>query len=133
MIGIFIKATGIWLLIVVAAILNGVFREKVIVPVVSAGLVLPLSGMLLSILVFLITLISITIIGSSEHKIYFIVGLFWVILTLSFEFLFGHFVVGKPWKEIIQVLNIWKGDLFIVVLFVTAIAPWIAAKVRGIL
>ncbi|MCD4811491.1 hypothetical protein K8R14_02695 [bacterium] len=133
MIGIFIKATGIWLLIVVAAILNGVFREKVIVPVVSADLVLPLSGVLLSILVFLITLISITIIGSSEQKIYFIVGLFWVILTLSFEFLLGHFVVGKPWKEIIQVLNIWKGDLFIVVLFVTAISPWIAAKVRGIL
>ena len=132
MIGILFKATGIWLVIVVAAIFNGVFRENVIVPGIGADLALPLSGMLLAILVFLITFMSIAFIGSSEQKTYLLVGLFWLALTLSFEFLFGHYVAGKPWKEIIQVFNIRKGDLFIVVLVITAISPWIAAKVRGI-
>ena len=132
MTGILFKATGIWLVIVVAAIFNGVFREKVIVPGIGADLALPLSGMLLAILVFLITFMSIAFIGSSEQKTYLMVGLFWLALTLSFEFLFGHYVAGKPWKEIIQVFNIRKGDLFIVVLIITAISPWIAAKVRGI-
>ncbi|HID82523.1 MAG TPA: hypothetical protein EYH06_06030 [Chromatiales bacterium] len=126
------KATGIWLLIVIAAIFNGVFRERVLVPAVGADLALPLSGVLLAVLVFLVTLLLISFIGSSKQNTYIYIGLLWVVLTLSFEFLFGHFVVGKPWHEIIQVFNIRKGDLFIVVLFITGISPWLAARIRGV-
>ncbi len=130
---ILFKATGIWFVIVVAAIFNGVFRESVLVPAVGADLALPLSGVTLAVLVFLVTLFLISFIGSSKQKTYIHVGLLWVVLTLSFEFLFGHFVVGKPWHEIMQVFNIRKGDLFIIVLFITAISPWAAAKLKGIL
>ena len=133
MIRILFKATGIWLVIVVAAIFNGVFREKCIAPWIGADLALPLSGMLLALLVFLITLIFIATIGSTEQKVYLMIGLFWLVLTLSFEFLFGHYVAGKSWKDLIQVFNIRKGDLFIVVLFITALSPWLAAKIRNIL
>lgn len=126
------KATGIWLVIVVAAIFNGVFRERVLVPAVGVDLALPLSGVLLAVLVFLVTLLLISFIGSSKQNTYIYIGLLWVVLTLSFEFLFGHFVVGKPWHEIIQVFNIRKGDLFIVVLFITGISPWLAARIRGV-
>jgi len=133
MISILFKSTGIWLLIVVAAIFNGLFREKILVPMIGADLALPLSGLLLAILVFLITLVSIPFINSSKQKIYILIGIFWVVFTLSFEFLFGHFVVGKPWKEIMQIFNIQNGDLFIIVLFITAVSPWISAKIRGIL
>jgi len=129
---ILLKATGIWLVIVIAAIFNAVFREKILLPVIGSGFALPLSGVLLSILVFLITFVSISFIGSSVAKIYLLIGLLWVVLTLSFELLFGRFIVGKPWHEIMQVFNIQKGDLFIVALFVTAISPWVAAKARGV-
>ncbi len=127
------KATGIWLVIVSAAILNGVFREKVLVPAIGASMALPLSGVLLAVLVFLVTLLLVPFIASSESKAYIWVGIFWVILTLFFEFLFGYFVAGKSWQEIMQVFNIKTGDLFIFVLFVTAISPWLSAKLRGIL
>ena len=127
------KAAGIWLVIVAAAILNGVFREKVLVPAIGASMGLPLSGVLLAVLVFLVTLLLVPFIASSESKAYIWVGIFWVILTLFFEFLFGHFVAGKSWQEIMQVFNIKTGDLFIFVLFVTAISPWLSAKLRGIL
>lgn len=127
------KATGIWFVIVAAAILNGVFREKVLVPAIGASMALPLSGVLLAVLVFLVTLLLVPFIASSESKAYILVGIFWVILTLFFEFLFGYFVAGKSWQEIMQVFNIKTGDLFIFVLFVTAISPWLSAKLRGIL
>ena len=127
------KATGIWLVIVAAAILNGVFREKVLVPAIGASMALPLSGVLLAVLVFLVTLLLVPFIAPSESKAYIWVGIFWVILTLFFEFLFGYFAAGKSWQEIMQVFNIKTGDLFILVLFVTAIAPWLSAKLRGIL
>ena len=127
------KATAIWLVIVAAAILNGVFREKVLVPAIGASMALPLSGVLLAVLVFLVTLLLVPFIASSESKAYILAGIFWVILTLFFEFLFGYFVAGKSWQEIMQVFNIKTGDLFIFVLFVTAISPWFSAKLRGIL
>ncbi len=133
MTSILLKAMGIWLVIVVAAILNGTFREKVLVPTIGANVALPLSGILLAVLVFIITLILISFIGSQDYQVYIWVGIFWVVLTLSFEFLLGHFVAGKPWHEILQVFNVKKGDLFVVVLFITAVSPWLAAKVRGII
>jgi len=127
------KATGIWLVIVAAAILNGVFREKVLVPAIGTSMALPLSGVLLAALVFLVALLLVSFIGSSESKVYILVGIFWVILTLFFEFLLGHFVAGKSWQEIMQVFNMKKGDLFIIVLIMTAVSPWVSAKLRGIL
>ena len=129
---ILLKGTGIWLVIVIAAILNGTFREKVLVPAIGSSMALPLSGMLLALLVFLVAYMLISSIGSSETKTYILLGLLWVLLTLSFEFLFGHFVAGKSWHEILQIFNLKKGDLFTVVLAITGLSPWLAAKLRDI-
>ena len=133
MVSILLKGTGIWFVIVIAAILNGTFREKILVPVIGSSMALPVSGILLAVLVFLVAFMLVSSIGSSETKVYILLGLFWVLLTLSFEFLFGHFIVGRSWHEIMQVFNVKKGDLFIVVLAITGISPWLAAKARGIL
>ena len=129
---ILLKAMGVWLVILVAAMLNGAFREKVLVSVTGANVALPLSGILLAVLVFAVTLALVSFIGSTESNVYILVGLLWVMLTLSFEIFFGHYVEGKSWGKIIMVFNIQKGDLFLLVLIVTAISPWLAAKVRGI-
>ena len=131
--GMPIKAIGIWLVFVISAILNGVFREKVLVPAIGTSIALPLSGVILAALVFLVTLMLVPFINSSESTVYFVIGFLWVGLTLSFEFFFGRFVAGKSWQEIMQVFNVKKGDLFIFVLAITAVSPWVAAKLRGIL
>ena len=131
--GMLIKAIGIWLIFVISAILNGVFREKVLVPAIGTSIALPLSGVILAALVFLVTLMLVPFIGSSESTVYFLIGFLWVGLTLSFEFFFGRFVAGKSWQEIMQVFNVKKGELFILVLAITAVSPWVAAKLRGIL
>jgi hypothetical protein len=133
MIGIVLKASGIWFLLVITAIVNGLIRENYLVDLAGTKLALPLSGLLLSVLVLLITSLLVPIFGSQDRKTYWGIGLFWVVLTLLFEFIFGHFVFGKSWSEIMQVFNIKNGDLFIFVLFVTAAAPSISAKARGIL
>jgi len=133
MISIFFKATGIWLIIVVAAIINGVLREKLLVPIVGAHLALPLNGVFLSGLVLFVSFLLIPFLKSSETYEFLLIGLLWVALTLCFEFGFGHLVAGKSWQEIIQVFNLKKGDLFLLVLTVTAISPWVSAKLRGIL
>ncbi|MGB5444538.1 MAG: hypothetical protein WBM99_03440 [Psychromonas sp.] len=128
-----LKAIGIWLIIVFAAICNGLFREKVLTSLIGAKLALPVSGLLLSLLVLFVAFIFIPFFNTQQPGIYFAVGILWVAITLAFELLFGHFVLDKSWQEIIQVFDIRNGDLFTVVLLITAVAPWIAAKARGIL
>jgi hypothetical protein len=80
-----------------------------------------------------LTLLLIPIISLSKQKSCFLIGLMWLVFTLAFEFLFGHFVVGKTWREILQVFDWREGDLFSLVIFITALSPWAAAKVRGLI
>lgn len=128
---ILLKATGVWLLIVIAAVINGVIREILFVPMLGIEMALPLSGIVLSIIIFLFSLLTVSFIGASETKIYLFVGMYWMFLTLSFEFLFGHYVAGKSWHDIMQVFNIREGNLFSLVLLVTAFSPWASAKIKG--
>ncbi len=131
MIVLLLKGLGIWFVMIVAAVINGVFREKVLVPLTGVRVALPVSGILLALLVFLIALGSISFVGKRESYTYYIIGVLWVVLTISFEFLFGHFVAGKSWSAITRVFNLTEGNLFIVVLFILAISPRVSAKLKG--
>jgi hypothetical protein len=51
------------------------------------------------------------------------VGILWLILTLAFEFLFGHFVAKHSWEKLLSNYNIFKGNLWILILIWTAIVP----------
>lgn len=123
-----LKSIGIWLLIVIVAIINGAIRDKLLTPLIGAHLSLPISGITLSFLVFVITYFAIPFFGNIKSRVYILIGLFWIILTLAFEYLFGHYVIGKSWYEINQVFDVYNGNLFTVVLVVTGLSPWAAAK-----
>lgn len=132
MTGVLVKAVGIWLIMVVAAILNGLMRGKLLTPLVGGGISLPVSGIVLSIIVLLVAYFTIPFVGVARTEVYLLIGLLWVVLTLAFEYLFGHYVAGKSWHEINQVFNLAKGDLFVIVIVVSAMSPWIVAKLRGL-
>lgn len=132
MMSLFVKTLGIWLVMVMAAIVNAAIREKAIAPAIGPKAALPVSGLTLSLFIFLIVYAAIPLFGSLQPKTCFQIGLVWVALTLCFEFLFGHFGAGKSWREILQVFNVARGDLFMVALITTLISPWIAAKLRGL-
>jgi len=117
---------------VIAAVVNAGIREKLLVPAIGPCIALPVSGLVLSIVIFLVVFLTIPLVGSLTGRRYFYVGLYWAVLTLSFELLFGHFAAGKSWQEIMQVFNVRKGDLFILVLLATLISPWLSARLRGL-
>jgi len=50
-------------------------------------------------------------------------GLTWLVLTIAFEFLFGHFVMGNPWSKLFHDYNLFAGRVWVLVLFWIAIAP----------
>ena len=126
------KATGIWFILVIIAILNAVVRDKILEPLIGRT-ALPVSGLLLSLFIFIAAFVSVPLMGSSNSKDYGIVGIAWFGLTLGFELLFGRFVTGKSWQAIMGVFNILKGDLFSIALLTCLVSPWVSAKLRNLI
>jgi hypothetical protein len=126
-----LKACGVWVFLVLLAILNGTVREKVLVPLLGTQWALPLSGISLSVLILVTTLLLLPFLGVLSSSQYWLVGGMWLLLTVLFEFLFGHYVMGDPWTKLLEAYNILKGNLWVLVLLVTAAAPYLAARLRG--
>lgn len=127
-----LKAVLIWLVIAALAVANGIAREKLLVPMLGKDFALPLSGITLSCIVFIVTWLMFGLIGAKSPRTCFWIGGQWVLMTLAFEFLFGHFVVGKPWSVLLQNFNVATGDLFVLVLLVSFLAPYWVARLKGI-
>ena len=123
------KAALIWLGIACLAVINGVLRENLMVPLWGRQIALPLSGVTLCLLVFLSAWFSRGFIGAKTGVARLLVGIQWVLMTLAFEFLFGHYAVGKSWAILLQSFNIATGDLFSLVLVVSLLSPWLAARI----
>ncbi len=125
------KVVLVWCVIALLAIGNGALRDLVLAPAIGPGLARPLSGLSLSAIVLLVSYLASAFLGNWKSRIYWFIGLQWVLMTLAFEFLFGHFVAGKSWAELLQTFNILQGDLFLLVLLVTFCAPRLIAELKG--
>jgi hypothetical protein len=55
-----------------------------------------------------------------------------LVLTLAFEFGFGHWVAGKSWSDLLRDYNLLEGRVWPLVPVVTTVAPALAARVRGL-
>lgn len=56
------------------------------------------------------------------------VGALWFLLTVAFEFLFGHFVAGHPWERLVADYDLTAGRLWPLVLLWVAVAPFLFFK-----
>lgn len=57
-------------------------------------------------------------------------GLIWLGLTVVFEFLFGHFVMGNPWASLVHDYNLLAGRVWVLVLIWIAAAPSLFYRLR---
>jgi hypothetical protein len=128
-----VKVLGIWVLLALCAIINGAVRDKLVAPLIGERLALPLSGVSLSLLIFCVTLILVPFLGTSSSRGFWFVGIVWVLMTLAFECIFGHYGMDEPWGKIIEVFYIHRGNLYLLALVAAALSPYMAAKIRGII
>lgn len=121
----------LWFPMVVIAIINGTIRQlfytKFFNELHSHQLSV-LSGIsLFTVYIWIIT--GIWKIESSNQAIF--IGLMWLGMTIIFEFLFGHYVMGNSWEELFADYNLLNGRLWVIVLLWTAVSPFIFFKVRS--
>jgi hypothetical protein len=57
-------------------------------------------------------------------------GLFWMALTVAFEFLFFHYVAGHPWAELLAAYDIASGQLWPLILLWVLVAPYLFYRLR---
>ncbi|MCL2682031.1 MAG: hypothetical protein FWE63_00930 [Bacteroidales bacterium] len=126
------KSILIWALIIPLAILNGGLREKVLIPWIGERCAEPISGTILCILILIVSLIFIPRIGKGESKIYWKIGILWIALTIIFEFIFG-ITTGHSFSELLKAYDITTGNLWLIIVIFTGIAPWLVAKIKRII
>ncbi len=128
---VWLKAMALWSAILVLAILNGILREMVLISAFGSFAAFIVGGVILSFCVFLVAYAAVPWYGPLAIRHWLIVGLFWLLLTLTFEFSFGLFVQNKTWAELFDAYAFRGGNIWPIVLVATFISPWLAAKIRG--
>ena len=126
------KALALWFAIVVIAIVNGALREKALILIMGSFAGLIASGIILSGCIFAIAFFAARWYGPLGSSQYWAIGLFWFLFTLLFEFGFGRFVQHKDWSNLIQAYTFEGGNIWPIVLVVTLVSPWVAARLRGL-
>lgn len=125
---LFVKAFGVWLVLLVAAFVNGALREMLVVPRLGEQTG-HISGVIVfSGAIFVVTYVFVKALGPLPSSTLVHIGLFWLVLSLLFEFGFFHYVMHEPWSKLWADYNIVRGRLLIVVWLSTVLAPLACGK-----
>ena len=126
------RGLAIWLLIMLAESVHGTLRQLFLAPLVGdfpARRIAFFTGMLL---IFAIAYFFIRWIAAPSVKSLFAVGLLWMILTAGFEFGLGRLVLNYSWERILEDYDVSRGGLMGFGLSFMFLAPFLAAKLRGV-
>ena len=61
----------------------------------------------------------------------FSIGIMWLLMTVAFEFLFGHYLMGHSWSRLLHDYNLIAGRVWVLVLIWTAAAPYLFFRLRS--
>ena len=119
-----------WIGMVVIGILNGIMREYLygqLMPELSAHQLSTLIGLVLF-GIYIWFLSGVCQIESAKQAL--LIGAIWFFLTVVFEFIFGHYVIGHSWSKLFHDYNLAKGRVWSLVLIWISIAPYIFYRFR---
>lgn len=119
-----------WFALAVIAIFNGVIREYTygkLVSQLAAHQISTFTAIILSGL-FVLFMHRMWPIESSNQA--WAIGGVWLVMTIIFEFGFGHFVVGHTWGRLFLDYNLLTGHIWILFLLWVLVVPNVVYKYR---
>lgn len=114
---------GAWLLMAVLAVLNGVFRELVLIPRIGSY-----PGHVLSTAVLVLAILGVSFLFFRSVPVQYdqlqllLIGAVWVVMTVGFEFLVGY-AEGTPVSVTLGQYNVLAGQVWIAVPIALLVAP----------
>ena len=119
------KLVKAWLVILPFMIMNGIFRELVLKQLVPAAVADALSVAIgIPIMVALTRLLLRPLSGRPTSEL-LRASVTLVVLTVAFEFLFGHYVDRKSWEDLLRNYELWNGRLWPLALATLAFLPFL--------
>ena len=130
---VLLYSVGIWLLLLVLAIVNAGISEAFYKPKLGDNPSHAISSIIAIGYTLIITYFFVDYIKVSVTKIdLLLIGALWLTLTVVFEFGFGHYVIGHSWRYLLADYNILKGRLWSLVLLVTFVSPLFWGYIIGV-
>ena len=124
------RALLVWLALLVLAVLNGALRQALLIPRLGERAAHVVSTLLLSAIILGVARASLPWMRPTSARDAWLVGVLWLGLTVAFEFLGGHYLFGDPWERLLAAYNIAQGQVWVLVLVATLLAPALAYAMR---
>jgi hypothetical protein len=124
------RALLAWLALLLFAILNGALRQALLIPHLGERAGHIVSTLLLSAIILGAAWVLLPWIRTGTARDAWIVGALWLVLTVAFEFLGGHYLFGDPWVDLLAAYNVAQGQIWVLVLVSTLLAPVVAYALR---
>lgn len=127
-----LRSVLVWLALMLIAIANGGARELLLAPKLGSKVGHVVSTLMLCGAIVLIAWLTVPWIGAGRMADGWKIGVMWLVLTLAFEFLAGHYLFGSSWGKLLADYNLAKGRIWLVVPIVTLLAPaWASSLLRS--
>ena len=111
-------------------VVQGALRNLFVAPHIGDFRARQLAVFLGSLLILVTTYFLIGWIGAQRTRPLLLVGLLWLVLTLAFELLGGHYLFGRAWRDLASDYDLFHGGLLPLGMVVLALSPVVAAKMR---
>jgi hypothetical protein len=127
------RALAVFLIIVAVEVLHGVLRTWFLLPRVGDFVSRQIGVFTGSLLILAISIAAARWIGASRPAQLLAIGTLWALLMVAFEVALGRFAFGFPWSRIAEDFDVANGGLLPLGILVLALAPLVAARVRGVI
>jgi len=130
---LFLKAALVWLGLALVAGLNGALRESLLAPRLGPRTSLAVSGLLFSGMIFALTLVWLPHLVPLTAGRCWAIGALWVGLTLCFELVVARVTRGRARLGFAALGQIREGNLMLIILLVSLVAPYLAARLLALI
>lgn len=125
-----LSALGIWFALLIVAVTAGAVRESLLTPRIGEQASHVVGTLVVAVVMATVIAIYVRCGPTLSLAQRWQLGLFWLLLTVGFEFLFGHFVMGHPWKRLFADYNLFAGRIWLLILAVLLFTPVLAGRSR---
>lgn len=123
---LFIRTILTWFIFIPIAILNAGLREKFYRPKVGDLIAHQISTITGSLVFFIFSYFAIgDLVPNSTINQLILSGIIWIVLTILFEFIAGHYIFKNPWKKLFTDYNLLKGRIWLLFLLTELTSPLI--------
>ena len=119
-----------WLAIIAAETIHGILRGLYITPYVGDLRARQIGVLIGSLIIFFIAFLTVLWINASAKQ-FLLIGMLWVVLTVIFEVGLG-LAVGLSSERILADYDVRAGGMMMFGLLFMFVAPYLSARLRGI-